>query len=767
MANGDRASGRGPDQGRGFDPESAPVAALEADEELRHMRRRLEDAEARAAAFGVITRTLRETEQRLHEAERRLRETEGRYVHQVYRTDYVTWQLKSSFARRWWRLGEALWRVYRNPRHIAYLPGDIWQAARKVPMPEPPVRPRGGRGERGRAAPGGPAQVGTAGAVGAAGAAGAVGQTAGAPRAIMPHIPPIPVPDGPVVRPELTVAVILDPFSRTAFRYEWNQVDGFGPDDWREVLERTRPAFLFAESAWFGNDARWAGHMNGPEAPSAELRALTGWCREHGIPTVFWNKEDPPNFEVFAATATLFDHVFTTCGETVPRYRELLGHDRIGVLSFAAQPRIHNPVIVPGGRRHEVAFAGTYFAHKHAGRAAQMRTVLEPARGFGLHVYSRMAGGDERFQFPAEYDDNVVGSLPYDQMLAAYKSYKVFLNVNSVVDSPTMCARRIFELSACRTPVLSGYSRAIEEFFPGTVTLTRDAGETQTLLASLLANPELRDRQAHLAMREVLARHTTGHRVDAVLDALGALDGRAALTGAPARRRDPAVSVIMSTNRPDQLTHAIEQVARQHYRPLQLVLVLHGTELDPDVVADKARAGGIDHVVVRVADSALPLGACLNLAIDAADGELIAKMDDDDIYGAHYLSDLVPAFSYTEAGIVGKRACYVQLRAINATLLSKPECEHAYGPLVRGGTIVAPAGVLRGLRFDELPRGSDTKLLRRAKREGLRIYSADRFNYVYVRNADPAAHTFQVHDAELLRQATVEFYGPPEQHVCI
>ena len=57
--------------------------------------------------------------------------------------------------------------------------------------------------------------------------------------------------------------------------------------------------------------------------------------------------------------------------------------------------------------------------------------------------------------------------------------------------------------------------------------------------------------------------------------------------------------------------------------------------------------------------------------------------------------------------------------------------------------------------------------MRKAKDEGIRIYSADRFNYVYVRNADPQAHTFQVNDAELLKQARVEFYGPPEQHVCI
>jgi spore maturation protein CgeB len=701
-----------------------------------------QDDQAREAAFEAVTRLLHEAESRLRNTEKRLRDVEDRYRYQVYRTEYVTWQLKSSFARRWWRLGKALWKVKKRPSHIFLLPADLARVARPSIMPAPPARP----GKK----PGGK----HGGKHGAAGRANAALPRDGRPA--MPAIPRVPLPDGPVARPDLTVAVILDEFSAMSLRYEWRQVTP-SPDDWREVLERDRPELLFVESAWFGNGRRWGGQVCAPDGPSQNLRDLVAWCRDQGIPSVFWNKEDPPNFDRFIETAKLFDHVFTTCGEMIPRYREILGHDRVGVLSFAAQPRIHNPIGVPGGRRHEVAFAGTYFNHKHPRRAEQMSTVLEPARGFGLHVFSRMPEHDGRFQFPDQYDRHVVGTLPYEQMLAAYKAYKVYLNVNSVVDSPTMCARRIFELSACRTPVLSGYSRAIEQFFPGLVPMATTPKETQTLLAGLLANPELRDRQAHLAMREVFAEHTFSHRVDAVLDAIGKR----------IPRPEPYISVIMATNRPGQLAHAIEQVARQRWRRLQLVLVLHGVDMEPDVVRDKALAAGISDVVVLTADRAKSLGECLNLAMDAADGDLIAKMDDDDLYGEHYLSDLVPAFSYTDAGIVGKRACYVQLRAINATLLSKPELEHTYCSLVRGGTILAMGDALRGLRFDHVPRGSDTKLMHRAKEQGIRIYSADRFNYVYVRNANPNEHTFQVNDAELLKQARVEFYGPPEQHVCI
>ncbi|MEU5876597.1 glycosyltransferase [Spirillospora sp. NPDC047279] len=728
MSIDDRSSAASADEGPPADPAgTAPAGADRA-------------AAAANQESDTLSRMLAQTEQRLRETEKRLQDAEGRYAYQVYKTEYVSWQLKSSMSRRWWRIGEVFWQVKRKPGNLFRLPGGLTQALRKPDMPVPPERPgRGGRRS-----------------VMEADAAGRKGGQGGTDQRQMPDIPEAALPEGPIARPDLTVAVILDRFSAMAFRYEWRQVEP-GPRDWRETMERESPDLLFVESAWAGNDKRWGGQMSGSDAPGQALRDLVAYCRERGIPTVFWNKEDPPNFDVFIETAKLFDQVFTTSEEMIPRYREILGHDRIGLLSFAAQPRLHNPVKVPGGRRHEVAFAGTYFSHKHPKRADQMRVVLEPACDFDLHIFSRMLEEDARFQFPPRYDGHVVGSLPYERMLSAYKAYKVFLNVNSVPDSPTMCARRIFELSACRTPILSGHAEAIERFFPGTVSLTRSQEETKTLLTGLLANPELRDRQAHLAMREVFASHTFGHRVASVLEAIGR----------PETRPEPYVSVILPTNRPDRLSTALRQVGHQRWKRLQLVLVLHGLDLDLDKVRAEAADNGIDDLVIVEAGADLPLGACLNLGIDAADGELIAKMDDDDIYGEHYLSDLVPAFSYTEAGIVGKRACYVQLKAINATLLSKPETEHAYGNLVRGGTLVARGDVLRELRFDAIPRGSDTQLLRRAKTAGVRIYSADRFNYVYVRNADPSAHTFQVNDAELLKQARVEFYGPPEAHVCI
>ena len=58
------------------------------------------------------------------------------------------------------------------------------------------------------------------------------------------------------------------------------------------------------------------------------------------------------------------------------------------------------------------------------------------------------------------------GSLTYTQMLSAYRAYAVFLNVSSVVDSPSMLPRRVIEVLACGTPVVSTPTPATDRLLP-------------------------------------------------------------------------------------------------------------------------------------------------------------------------------------------------------------------------------------------------------------------------------------------------------------
>lgn len=554
------------------------------------------------------------------------------------------------------------------------------------------------------------------------------------------------------------VASILDPFSQMAFSYEWDNI-AVEPKTWKAELEATKPDLLFVESAWQGNNSAWLYQLTGSLAPRAEISELVAWCKEQGIPTVFWNKEDPPHFEDFLKSAKLFDVVFTSDINCVPKYKEALGHDRIHVLPFAAQPRLHNPARPHKIKRDRaIAFGGMYFRHKYPERRQQMDYLLPAAQKFGLDIFSRQLGNDANYQFPEPFDGNVVGSLPYEQMVTAYHAYKVFLNVNSVVDSPSMCARRIFEITACGASVVSPPSPAIERFFPDKSILTAaDEKETHAHLRALLRSDSYRQRLLHRAQREIWKNHTYAARVDQVL----------ASVNLPTPVRDKSVSILAPTYRPHAVDSILENAARQSGLETELVILTHGFEVNSVEVKAKAADLGLTNVSTISAAKNVTLGECLNLLVDTAQGQILTKMDDDDYYGENYLADLVHALNFSQADLVGKAATYFYFESKDATILSYGAHEHRYTDFVRGATLTAPAEVFREHRFEALGRSEDSTFLRSVTAAGGRVYAADRFNYFVRRSADVSSHTWQVADDELFATGDAEVFGDPIAHVSV
>ncbi|WP_230085281.1 glycosyltransferase family protein [Arthrobacter sp. AQ5-05] len=567
---------------------------------------------------------------------------------------------------------------------------------------------------------------------------------------------------GAARRSDLNVGVILDDFSAMAFRCEWNSV-ALDPATWAQQLDGLD--LVFIESAWAGNDRLWRGKIAGEGGPSQQFTRLLAACKAQGIPSVFWNKEDPPHYDDFLPAARLFDVVFTSDEGRIERYRADLGHDRIDVLPFAAQPAVHNPVRPSKGwHQRDVAFGGMYFAHKYPERRAQMDLLLNGVMdasskmNTGLEIFSRQLGGNPDYQFPAPLDTRVVGSLTYPQMLSAYKAYKVFLNVNSVVGSASMCARRIFEISAAGTPVISAPSAAIRNFFTADeVPVAESRKDAAHLSRALVKNPELNDRTAHLAQRRIWQEHTYAHRVESVL--------ARALPGQISGMKRPTASALVPTIRPQQVEGVFRTIAAQKGISTQLVLLTHGFELKHDELRYLQEHYGLADVSLLTAGRDMSLGECLNRCVAAADGDVLAKIDDDDHYGSAYLSDQLFALDFSRAEVVGKQAHYMHLQASQATILRFGQKEHRYTDFVMGPTIVARKETFVANPFPAIGLGEDTGFLRNAGLAGMQIYSADRFNFYQVRAGD--GHTWQVDDAELLASGELKFYGEPNEHTDI
>ena len=551
--------------------------------------------------------------------------------------------------------------------------------------------------------------------------------------------PVLPVPVAGSDRPK--VAAILDTFTEYALRHEVDLVL-VSPRSWRAQLERRRPVCLFVESAWRGNNEVWTNRVVGYEDLEDNLLSeVLAYCRSAGIPTVFWNKEDPPHFDNFLGAAREFDYVFTSDEDCVPRYREALGHDRVYVLPFAAQPRLHNPSREIGWPRYPVCFAGSWVSSRYPGRAETLRLLLDPSMAHGLHIFdrnlSRMDFGSD-YRFPEQYHEAIRGTLTYDEMLTAYRCYDVMLNVNTITGSPTMFARRVFESLACGTPVISSESAGMRRMLGEHVRVARSSEDTARHLEELLGDEEARIREGHLAYRHVHENHTYRHRMNEVFRRIGL---------EPLDTGPPPVSVLTPTMRPDNVAHCLENFRKQTYENKELVLILNNAEFDVDAIRREVRS--IPNAQVIHVEGRTTLGDCLNRGAEAASGKYVAKMDDDDYYGQMFLSDSVLAASFSDSEIVGKGTHFVYFEATDSTALRGTAPEHTFtSATVAGGSLLILAQVVRDIMFPSLSRSEDTRFQLSAEEAGCRVYSADRFNYVRVRMSQSSRHSWKISDTE-------------------
>jgi spore maturation protein CgeB len=560
----------------------------------------------------------------------------------------------------------------------------------------------------------------------------------------------------PITRPvtvprlPLLAGALMDEFTYECFRDECRLVT-FTPQDFREVLSREKPTFLFVESTWRGNDATWRTMLNRPSyAADDPFPSLISWCRAQGIPTVFWNKEDPPNFDRFINAARLCDYIFTTDADCIPRYREYTDHDRIFALPFAAQCSIHNPINSKQPRRGNFCFAGTYYREKYPQRRRDLETLLKPARTRGLQIFDRQHEYTKSrlYKFPEAYEPFISGALPYLEMVSAYKAYEVFLNINSVRESPTMFSRRVLELLACGTAVISTPSVGVEELLGrDAVAMAETEQEAAEWMDRLMNEPELRERMIITGQRRVLSEHTYEHRLRTIIDKIG-------LDYPPVQRR---VSVITVTNRPEHLENALANYARQSYPHKEFILVLNSDSFSMEEV--QQRVVSIPNVRLLKVPQSKTLGHCLNRAIKSSSFEYIAKCDDDDFYGEHYLTDMINAFRYSGTEIVGKRSYFAYLEERDCLALRFAGSEHAYTPLVSGATIVARRDLFHDIPFPEdVERGVDTQFQKRCAERGVTMYATDRFNFVAHRRQAVDTHTWQISADEFLDRCQVVGY---------
>ena len=213
----------------------------------------------------------------------------------------------------------------------------------------------------------------------------------------------------------------------------------------------------------------------------------------------------------------------------------------------------------------------------------------------------------------------------------------------------------------------------------------------------------------------------------------------------------PFVTVLLATRRPQLLSWALDNVAKQSYPRLQLALALHGDGFDDHETEKALSELSLAIRVTRVPEH-LSYGAVLAAATSVATGSLLTTLDDDDLYGPDHIWDLVLAREYAGAELVGKAPETVYLARSNQTVRRQLGSGESYGATVAGPTLLIGredldrAGGWQSVRF------ADRALQQDVVRSGGRVYRTHGAGFILIRHGDK--HTWGVEEDYFLKSAT-------------
>jgi len=226
--------------------------------------------------------------------------------------------------------------------------------------------------------------------------------------------------------------------------------------------------------------------------------------------------------------------------------------------------------------------------------------------------------------------------------------------------------------------------------------------------------------------------------------------------------RPASVSMVLATNRPDHLEHAVEQASAQTWARRELVVVLHGDAFGDDwpgrVRARATEVAPDQPVTVLRAPAGDPLGAVLNAGCEVASGSLVTKVDDDDWYAPDHLVDLLAAREQSGAHLVGKGAEFTYLAELDLTIRRMADGGGTASRSLAGGTFLLGREDLWSVGgWPHVPRFVDQRLIDALLEAGGTLHRTHGFGFVLNRHG--TGHTWDAGVDYFLRQAVTQHPG--------
>ena len=246
-----------------------------------------------------------------------------------------------------------------------------------------------------------------------------------------------------------------------------NNIDNILPTDYD---------FLLCESTWHGIDGSWKYAFNFyPDKKwSMGLRTIITKFKKNNIKCIYYNKEDPTNFERFYNSAELFDIIITTSDKCVNKYKKIYPNTNIIALPFLCNPIKHNPL---NNKKENVAyFIGGFYNHLNNRTKTTYKlfqTLLGNKYNFKIinrHYFfpkitrqlKRFSQHKNKYEIDKNFKKYECLPVLHNEAIHLYKKTLFQLNINTVTDCKTMSSRRLIELLACGCNVYSNESQSID-----------------------------------------------------------------------------------------------------------------------------------------------------------------------------------------------------------------------------------------------------------------------------------------------------------------
>lgn len=436
-----------------------------------------------------------------------------------------------------------------------------------------------------------------------------------------------------VANRRLRVAGIMDEFTYHSFLPECDLLNLSANNALLELFE-FNPDVLFIESAWKGKGGGWSGAIS---HSSALLSKVLDWCKQQAIPIAFWNKEDPVHYFNFLPVARKCDFIFTTDIDRIPYYKNDLGHSNVFLLPFAAQPAVHNP-IKKYERKHAFNFAGSYYL-RYPERQNDFDKIMEACSEVGAcEIYDRNFDNDHpHYEFPDRFKSMIIGKLPFAEIDKAYKGYSFGINMNTIKQSQTMYARRVFELLASGTIVVSNFSRGMRLMFGDIVISSESRSGFLARLSCLTDNETVSRKHKLKGLRSVMKSHTYENRLNYISEKIW---------GYQAKSVDPQHIVLSVCSNVDEIDQCLKNFRQQKQEEKFLLIVSDNLPQDASLRENE--------VVKNHAE------AYATIKKIAQPDTFIEVFHVNDYYGPNYLMDFGLSQKYFDGAIVTKMSYYAQ-----------------------------------------------------------------------------------------------------------